>query len=101
MGGQYCGSILTLASMKVKIDSATLMSVQGTYQGNTSTCPNEPYTYDATTGAIVVTKLLEPSDCVYQVFTKLGQNPKDVKVTYDAGANSMALQLSLGNLNLT
>merc|ERR1719160_34862 len=100
VGTSYCASVLTLASVKFTFDTTSVMDVSGTLQGNSTVCHNEAYTYDSTTRKISLTNLLKPTDCVNQVFTKLGQDPTSVN-TYWLTNNSVQMTGPLGNLTLT
>lgn len=97
--GSYCGSYLGIFSGKVSFTSAADLSVTLDLVSSKTTCPNEPYTFDASSGVITLANLNNPNDCLGKLVADA--HLSGITVTYNSGSNTIDLDAGIANLKLS
>jgi len=98
---KYCGNILSLAKISVKVMDATHIDIDMKVFGTDLLCPREPYTFESSTGLITLTNIHNATDCLKVGFEKQGQDPSSVCLTYNTDADSVRVTVTGGGTDLT
>lgn len=99
--GSYCGSVEGLVDVKLSISGQSRFTVNATLGGEMVVCKDEEYKLDASTGAISLPGLQDPSDCIAKKLEDFGEAPGDLSMSYDAAANSIHASLAGQDVVLT